>query len=252
MARARVGLAVTTRTNLSPEHLNSINRLTLVARLLSSAVHDTRNALQIITGHAELLAEAPSNPEKAQERSRAIVMQADRATRRMHGLVLMTADTEEVPQRLDLRALAEDVVALRRSSFGRARVKVVVEPSSGEFWVRARRSDLLRVAANLMLNAERAVSGRPAAQVTFRVSQSGDRVRLAVRDNGPGVAPDRVPFLFEPFAPGPGPGLGLHVSRWLMERAGGRLELTGNSSGAEFSLELPGDAGARIDQSGNR
>lgn len=234
---------MTTRPPLPPERLNTINRLTLVARLLSSAVHDTRNALQIITGHAELFAETTPNPEKARERSRAIVTQVDRATRRMHGLALMAPEAEETPGRVDLRALADEVVALRRSSFGRARIKVVIEPPTGEFWVRACRPDLVRVVANLMLNAERAVTGRPAAQLTFRVFQLGDRMGIAVRDNGPGVSADALPFLFQPFAPGHGPGLGLCVSRWLMERAGGTLVLARNEAGAEFALELPADTG---------
>ncbi len=240
------------RAPLPPERLNTINRLTLTARLLSSAVHDTRNALQIITGHAELFAETSANAEKSRERSQAILTHADRASRRMQSLVLMAQETDSVPERLDLRALTEGAVALRRSSFGRARIKVVIQPPTGEYWVRACRADLIRVVANLMLNAERAVTGRPAAEISFRVFQSGGRVGLAVKDNGTGVPEEVVPFLFSPFTPGPGPGLGLYVSRWLMERGGGTVELTGNRSGAEFSLELPGDAGVRIGESGNR
>jgi len=230
---------VQNREPLSPERLNSINRLTVVARLLSSAVHDTRNALQIVTGHAELFAETSANVEKARERSRAILAQSDRATQRMHGLVVMAQDTDPSPTRFDMRALAEEVVALRKSSFGRARIRVAVTPASGEFWVVAPRADLIRVAANLMLNAERAVAGRPEAEIGFSVTSTGGRVRLTVRDNGPGVAPAVLPSLFDPFGPGTGPGVGLHVSRWLMERAGGTLALVSNDGGAEFALELP-------------
>ncbi|MEI6244151.1 MAG: HAMP domain-containing sensor histidine kinase [Acidobacteriota bacterium] len=227
------------REILPPERLNAINRLTVVARLLSSAVHDTRNALQIVTGHAELFAESTANVEKARERSRAILTQSDRATQRMHGLVLMAQETEAAPSRFDLRALAEEVVALRKSSFGRARVRVTVAPAEGDFWVMAPRPDVIRVAANLMLNAERAVAGQPGAEIAFVVSQGHGRVRLAVRDNGPGVSEAVVASLFEPFGPGTGPGIGLHVSRWLMERAGGTLVLISNTAGAEFALELP-------------
>ena len=227
------------REILPPERLNAINRLTVVARLLSSAVHDTRNALQIVTGHAELFAESTPNPEKARERSRAILTQSDRATQRMHGLVLMAQETEAAPSRFDVRALAEEVVALRKSSFGRARVRVTVAPAEGDFWVMAPRPDMVRVAANLMLNAERAVAGQPGAEIAFVVSQGDGRVRLAVRDNGPGVSEAVLPVLFDPFGPGSGPGIGLSVSRWLMTRAGGTLVLISNTAGAEFALELP-------------
>ena len=230
------------RDFLPLERLNSINRLTVVARLLSSAVHDTRNALQIVTGHAELFAEAAGNTEKARDRARAILTQADRATQRMHGLVLMAQDAEAVAGRFEMRALAEEAVALRKSSFGRARIRVTVTPASGEFWAHGPRADVLRVAVNLMLNAESVVAGRQGAEILFEVSAvEGGRVRLAVRDNGPGVSEAVLPSLFQPFGPGTGPGIGLCVSRWLMERAGGTLVLLSNAAdaGAEFTLELP-------------
>ena len=235
-------MPVPTRDALSPERLNAINRLTVVARLLSSAVHDARNSMQIITGHAELFAESAADPDKARERSRSILTHADRATQRLQGLVAMGQEAEAAPGRFEMRALAEEVFGLRKSSFGRARIKVTVEPATGEFWVKAVRPSIQRAAANLMLNAERAVAGRPGAEIQFRVSEQGGRVRLIVRDNGPGVEADRVQGLFEPFAPGNGPGIGLHVSRWLVERTGGTLSLGANSeSGAEFVIELPAD-----------
>jgi two-component system, NtrC family, C4-dicarboxylate transport sensor histidine kinase DctB len=233
------GRVVPNREFPPPERLSAINRLTVVARLLSSAVHDTRNALQIVTGHAELFAESTPNQEKARERSRAILTQADRATQRMHGLVVMAQDADAPPTRCELGALAEEVVGLRRSSFGRARIKVTLAPAAGEVWVMAPRPDLIRVVANLMLNAERAVTGRPGAEIVFSTSVVGGRARLTVQDNGPGVSEAVLPSLFEPFGPGTASGLGLHVSRWLMARAGGTLALASNQAGAAFALELP-------------
>ena len=232
-------MAVSIREVITPERFNAINRLAVVARLLSSAVHDTRNALQIVTGHAELFADSSADPVKARERSASIPQQADRATQRMHGLVVMSQEADAPPNRFEIRALAEEALALRRSSFGRARIRATVVPLEGEFWVRAVRADILRVAANLMLNAERAVAGRPGAEIVFRVSVEHGRVRLTVEDNGPGVPDSLIPTLFEPFEPGSGIGIGLAVSRWLMERAGGTLTLTRNDGGATFVMELP-------------
>lgn len=224
---------------LPPERLNAINRLTVVARLLSSAVHDTRNALQIVTGHAELFAEAAFDQEKARERSRIILSQADRATQRMHGLVTMTQPDGRPAERIELRQLADDVLSLRRSSFGRARIRAAVAPAEGQFWAFAIRADVVRAAANLMLNAERSISGRAGAEIRFEVSRADGQMHLAVRDNGPGVSDEMLPHLFEPFAPGDGPGLGLHVSRYLMEKSGGQLAHTDNSDGATFTISLP-------------
>ncbi len=223
------------------ERLNAINRLTVVARLLSSAVHDTRNALQIITGHAELFAETSHDVDRSRERSRSILTQAERATQRMQGLVMLGQETEPAPVRFEVRALAEEVYGLRRSSFGRARIKVTVAPTDGEFWIRAPRPDVLRAVANLMLNAERAVAGRPNSEIRFEVTANAGRVRLTVNDNGPGIPAERLATLFEPFGEGTGPGIGLAVSRWLVERAGGTLTLASNDAGAAFAIEFPAD-----------
>ncbi len=237
-------VAVQNRELLPPERLNVINRLTVVARLLSSAVHDTRNALQIVTGHAELFAETSADPEKSRDRSRAILTHSDRATQRLHGLVLMAQDAPVAPSRFELGALVDEVIGLRKSSFGRARIRVSLapaDPATPEIWVRASRPDIVRVAANLMLNAEKVVTGRPDAQIVFSVDVVGGRVQLSVRDTGPGVSAEVLPTLFDAFGPGDGPGIGLFVSKWLTERAGGSLTLVSNDGGATFVMELPQD-----------
>lgn len=231
---------VTENAAPTPDQLDSINRLTVVARLLSSAVHDTRNALQVVTGHAELFAEGPFDPDKARERSRVILSQSERATHRMQALVAMAIESVAGPEPVELRALADEVVGLRRSSFGRARIRAKVTPAIGEFWVVARRADLVRIAANLMLNAERAVTGRPGAEMVFDVSAGAGWVTLSVRDNGPGIDANVRAHLFEPFAATGGPGLGLFVSKRLAERAGGRLEIARSTDqGTEVTLTLP-------------
>jgi signal transduction histidine kinase len=222
-----------------PERLDTINRLTVVARLLSSAVHDTRNALQIVTGHAELFADGVFDQEKARERSRIILAQADRATQRMQGLVDMTQADPRPAERLELHQLAEGVLALRRSSFGRARIRAAVVPALGQFWGAGVRADVIRILANLMLNAERAVTGRPAAEIRFEMTAVNGRIVITVKDNGSGIAEAVRPHLFEPFTPGDGPGLGLYVSRYLAERSGGSLDYITHGGGSEFTLSLP-------------
>ena len=96
----------------SIERLNAVNRLTVVSRLLSSAVHDTRNALQIVSGHAEMFVHTAGDAAKAAERGRSILAQCARATDRLQTLVALVQDTGEAPaEKVDLRALAEDLRA---------------------------------------------------------------------------------------------------------------------------------------------
>lgn len=223
------------------ERLNAVNRLTVVSRLLSSAVHDTRNALQIVSGHAEMFAHTAGDAAKAAERGRSIMLQCARATDRLQTLVALVQDAGDGPaEPVDMRTLAEEVLGLRKSSFGRARIRTVIEPETGAMFVRGRRTDLLRLIANLTLNAERAVSGRAGAEIRVSVRETADAVVVQVADTGPGIPEAQVARLFEPFGAGDGPGIGLAVSRWLAERHGGTLTLAGNSpAGANFELTLP-------------
>ena len=109
---------------------------------------------------------------------------------------------------------------------------------------------LQQVLLNLMLNAMDAVADRPAdrRQVTVRARRHGEReVEVAVGDSGPGIAPERLGRLFEPFftTKPNGMGIGLSISRTLIEAHGGRLWAENNAGeGATFRFTLPlaGDA----------
>ena len=110
----------------------------------------------------------------------------------------------------------------------------------------ADRAALLDVLVNLIGNAAIAVAGRG----LITVSAAGTReVDLAVTDDGPGVPPELVPRLFQPFVTGrgrdhahPGTGLGLAIARGIVERHGGSLRHeTVAGGGARFVIRLPGD-----------
>src|SRR5262249_35477744 len=95
----------------------------------------------------------------------------------------------------------------------------------------------------LLLNAGDVVP-HSNAMVVVRAANAGERVRIEVEDNGPGIAKEIEPRLFEPFATtkdvGKGTGLGLAVCRGLVEAAGGTIAaLRGDLGGARFVVELP-------------
>jgi signal transduction histidine kinase len=106
---------------------------------------------------------------------------------------------------------------------------------------------IVQVLLNLLLNAADAVP-REGGRITLRAARApGDRVRLTVEDNGPGIAAEIRDRLFEPFVttkePGKGTGLGLAVCLGLIEAAGGTLAVEdGAEGGARFVIELPAEA----------
>lgn len=110
----------------------------------------------------------------------------------------------------------------------------------------ALRCDPLRldqVLTNLLTNACRYGKGAP---VDVRVSGDAGRVRIAVSDAGPGIAPDFVPRLFKKYARAQGSerrsglGLGLYIAKEIIERHGGRIDVrTAPSEGTTFTIDLP-------------
>ncbi|HLL56232.1 MAG TPA: HAMP domain-containing sensor histidine kinase, partial [Myxococcaceae bacterium] len=94
------------------------------------------------------------------------------------------------------------------------------------------------VLANLLTNAAQA---QGEGEIAVEAGVDGGQVRIVVRDQGPGVAADLRDKLFEPFVTGKsgGTGLGLAVSRQIIQRHGGTLALLPTDKGAAFELRLP-------------
>jgi signal transduction histidine kinase len=145
----------------------------------------------------------------------------------------------------------EDVVL---EEAARARVAVPLDLDTSRVSaapVRADRGELQRIVRNLIDNAVAHASSR----VELRVTTEGDRGRLDVLDDGPGVAAEDRELIFERFHRGDrarsgatgGSGLGLAIARGLAERAGGRLGLADRDgelpAGGHFVLLLPGSGG---------
>ena len=107
--------------------------------------------------------------------------------------------------------------------------------------------ELSQVVLNLLLNASRALKDNPDARVELRVewSQRDDRdgISIVVADNGQGIPAELVSTIFEPFvtqtSDDSGTGLGLTISRQMIESIDGTLDLVNNDQGATFAIWLP-------------
>jgi signal transduction histidine kinase len=145
------------------------------------------------------------------------------------------------PAGADLRRAAERVLRLVGS-----RVRPVTELRDGEaVRVAIGEDPLVRVLLNLLMNAFDALpTGTEGGRVRLQIASTATTAICDVSDNGPGVTPEMMPRLFQPFATtkqdGHGTGLGLAVSRELVRAAGGELSLleTG-AAGTIFRLTLP-------------
>lgn len=221
--------------------LERANRHALVTQLVATAVHDVSNALQVMSGAAEMLS-LDASPEAVQRRSGSIVRQAMAATATLQQLSGFAREAARPPGPVSARDLCQRVLAMRLYATRKLRLTAGVEGDAGPCVAPAR--DLLQVLLNLMVNAERALTGRPDGELRFVVTADAGAVRIAAVDNGPGIAPEAQAAAFAwPPALGDDPaalGIGLRVSRALVERAGGTLEIdTAPDGGAAVVVTLP-------------
>ena len=144
---------------------------------------------------------------------------------------------------MDLNAAIEEAVRFARLD-RQGSWEVDTRLATGLPPVRASRDALTQVLLNLLMNASQAVADRTDGRIEIESRREGDRVTVAIRDNGPGVPESIRRHIFDPFfttkPPDQGTGLGLAIAYDIARDHGGLLELCeGHEAGACFRLSLP-------------
>jgi signal transduction histidine kinase len=160
------------------------------------------------------------------------------------------AKTSGVPERLKVSELVED--ALKMNSTARSNIQLVREFPEGLI-VNVEKHKVLQILVNLIRNAKQACEGSlsPVGTLTLRAHNGGDRVCVAVTDNGIGIAPENLSRIFSHgfTTKKEGHGFGLHHSALVAKELGGALLVhsDGHGKGATFTLELPAEGSRRTE-----
>jgi signal transduction histidine kinase len=191
--------------------------------------HDLRNALAGLRGAMHTLSSYGGQLDEltARQLRDAAVAEVEHLAHLVDG-----AEHEDVVD-FEVAAVVRDVVRTQRATGQRVRLA----GSAGV--VRGRPGDLATVLQNLLVNAQAHAPGSP---VTVQLTGSGQQVEIAVSDRGPGLSEAEAVRVFgrgERGASSAGSGLGLYVSRTLMRKHGGEVELRGRVGGATFVVVLP-------------
>lgn len=206
-----------------------------VARMAAGVAHEIRNPLGIIRGAVELVREREGERLHPRDRERLddVLGEVERLRGLTEDFLDLSSDRPLEDAFVELGELADE--AARGSRTLHPELDVFVSVSAPPIRADARR--LRQVFANLLSNAAEAGARR----VEIRGGSRGDHVGVIVADDGPGVPPALRDRLFDAFATGRrgGNGLGLAVSRQLVERHGGTLELRDGAAGAVFEILLP-------------
>jgi signal transduction histidine kinase len=229
--------------------LAHVARVTSLGALTASIAHELNQPLQGIITNAgtclRMLAADPPNVEGARETARRTIRDGNRASEVVTRLRALFSKKDVTAEAVDLNEATREVIALSLSKLQRSRVILRPELADDLPPVTGDRVQLQQVILNLFLNALDAMSGvddRPRRLVIRTERDEGDRVRLAVQDAGVGFEPQGVDKLFEPFytTKSGGMGIGLSVSRSIIESHHGRLWAAANDGpGATFSFSIP-------------
>ena len=233
----------------SRSELAHVARVTMLNTLTASIAHEINQPLSgIITNASTCLrmlnGDLP-NIDGARETARRTIRDGNRASDVITRLRALYSKKEFTPELLDLNEATREVIALSLSDLQRNRVILRSELAADLPPVRGDRVQLQQVILNLLRNASDAMLGiddRP-RQLLVRTRREGDRrVHLSVQDAGAGINPGDFERLFEAFytTKSGGMGMGLSVSRSIVERHHGRLWAEPNDGpGTVFSFSIP-------------
>jgi C4-dicarboxylate-specific signal transduction histidine kinase len=229
--------------------LAHVARITTLNALTASIAHEVNQPLSGIITNAStcrrMLDGDPPNVEGARETARRIIRDGNRASDVITRLRALFSKKEFALEPLDLNEVAREVIALSLSDLQRDRVVLLSNLAENLPPVMGDRVQLQQVILNLLRNGADAmttVEDRP-RELLIRTDRNEDgQVQLTLKDVGVGFTPETADKLFEAFytTKTDGMGIGLSVSRSIIERHQGRLWAAPNAGpGATFSFSIP-------------
>ena len=229
--------------------LAHVARVTTLGVLTASIAHEVSQPLAGIDTNAStclrMLDGDSPNIEGARETARRIIRDGNRACEVIARLRALYSNKDIATETLDLNEATREVIALTSSELKRNRVVLRSELADDLPTVSGDRVQLQQVILNLLRNASDAMDGVDDRLRQLLISterEHGDSVRLNVRDAGVGVTPQNMNKVFDPFytTKSDGMGIGLSVSRSIIEKHQGRLWAEANDGpGATFSFSIP-------------
>ncbi|HEV2694976.1 MAG TPA: PAS domain S-box protein [Verrucomicrobiae bacterium] len=229
--------------------LARVARLTTMGELTASIAHEVNQPLAAVVTNANAisrwLAAVPPNLDEAREAVQRIARDGNRASEVIKRIRALIKKSEPVRGPVSLNELVHETVALTQSELGRKKVLLETDLAPELPAVPADRVQLQQVLLNLVVNAldsMDAVADRPRI-LRIETDRLGPQaVHVSVQDNGVGIAPQETEHLYEPFytTKTDGLGMGLAISRSIVEAHGGHLWVTPNDRhGVDFQFTLP-------------
>ncbi|MEK6303351.1 MAG: GAF domain-containing protein [Acidobacteriota bacterium] len=229
--------------------LAHVTRVTTLGEMTASIAHEINQPLAAVVTNGSaclrwLMGESP-NLEEAREASKRVIRDGNRAGEVIARIRALMQKTETQKAQLDINEAIQEIVLLTQNEAARKGVRLRLELSANLPPVFGDRVQLQQVALNLVMNgveAMAAVRDRPRELVICSRTHESDHVLVAVQDCGVGIDQEDLEKIFTAFytTKPQGMGMGLAISRSIIEVHGGRLWATLNEvAGATMQFTLP-------------
>jgi signal transduction histidine kinase len=223
------------------ESLGRAERVAALGQFAATVAHQAGTPLNLVSGYVQMIRDDPATDERTRTRLRTVDAQIQQVTRVLRTML----DRARPPSGLAPVALADIIERVREVSqprLSRARIhwRIAVEDDLPA--VKADATQLEMALLNLVTNALDAMPDGGTLSMTATARPGG--IRLEVADTGPGIPPELVDRLFEPWVTtkpaGQGTGLGLAIVRDVVRAHGGSVSFSSNQpAGALFAIDLP-------------
>jgi PAS domain S-box-containing protein len=230
--------------------LAHVARVMSLGMLTAAIAHEVNQPLSGIVTNAgtclRMLNADPPNIDGSRETAHRMIRDGNRAAEVISRLRTLFARKEIAAEPVDVNEVSRDVIALSLNEWHRDRVIPRLELADGALYVKGDRVQLQQVILNLLRNAVDAmisIADRPKELLVKTERDGEDRIKLTVKDVGVGFDLQLADKLFEGFytTKSDGMGIGLSVSRSIIEAHQGRLWATLNEGpGASFAFSIPG------------
>ncbi len=217
----------------------------LLARLLGRLAHEVRNPLSSLDIHFQLLEEdlaslAPQMREQLSARLEIIHGELHRLEGIVERFLRLAGPAGVDLEPVEIRGILSHVCELLRPEAAAREIEIATQIEASLPRVMADPVRLTQASLNLLINAIQAVESRGRVEVTACVAD--ERVCVAVSDNGPGIAPDKLASVFDPYytTKSEGSGLGLWIAQQIVIAHGGSLQAQNRpAGGAVLTMRLP-------------
>lgn len=222
------------------EQLIRADRLAAMGELTAGVAHEVRNPLGVIRASVQLLEDAQCDATRIHEAAEVIKQEIDRLDKVIKALLDFGRPSKPTFVAADVEAVLDDVVLFTTRFAKQADVRIEERFSGSLPGVNADPDQLKQVFLNLVTNAVQAME-ETGGLIEITTHANGGFVEVVVSDTGPGIPPDNLGRVFDPFfsTRSDGTGLGLTMVHRIIDDHDGHIEVESGPEGTTFRVSLP-------------